>query len=455
MISHIEVDGFRSLTKFSLDLRPGLNIMVGPNGAGKTNIILFFEFLASLFEHNLPEAINRCGGAGSIFRKTEDDGFTKEIKITVSGYTKSPFAKSEPRHIQYKYDLIIGLSHEHDFVFFSSQKFSMSSSRVRKQNAPWDLIISSSMDQEEYKTNFNVEKLDFRKTGDSVWRFGAGQNSSKAKKTDSIASFFSRQADLNRPLPAYTGGIMSEARDVVRDFTSGNALNVEPSIAKLYEDSATAPGIKRNGGGLAATLYSLDRTENSIGPQLRNRRRAIGPYASQRFHAPRGTLSRINEYVRLVNDEIVKIGVVKDHDDNNLKIFVNLKGPKKELRLPFAFMSDGTIKWITLVTAIFTNREMFAIEEPENFIHPAMQQEILELMRNARRFSREDSFVLMTTHSETLLNAASPEEIITVRMENGQTIPNRPENSDALKKEINRSGFGLGYLYLAGALENG
>ncbi len=48
MITKIYVDGFRSLSTFSMVLQPGLNMLVGPNGSGKTNIILFFEFLSHI-----------------------------------------------------------------------------------------------------------------------------------------------------------------------------------------------------------------------------------------------------------------------------------------------------------------------------------------------------------------------------------------------------------------------
>ncbi len=118
-------------------------------------------------------------------------------------------------------------------------------------------------------------------------------------------------------------------------------------------------------------------------------------------------------------------------------------------------MSDGTVKWAALVTAIFTNRNMFAVEEPKNFIHALMQMEIIKLMREVSRgVGTSNYFVLMTTHSETLLNAASPEEIIVVRMENGGTRVRRPEDTHAVRAEINESGFGLGYMYLSGILDN-
>lgn len=84
-----------------------------------------------------------------------------------------------------------------------------------------------------------------------------------------------------------------------------------------------------------------------------------------------------------------------------------------------AFLSDGTLKWLTLVTAVLTSDNIFCIEEPENYLHPWMQAEMCMLMREHLEAKKESAFILMTTHSETLLNAARPEEVIVVDMKHG------------------------------------
>jgi predicted ATPase len=63
MITKIEVDGFKSLSGFELNLNSGLNILVGPNGSGKTNIVLFFEFLSKLTTNQVGNAVSSVGGA--------------------------------------------------------------------------------------------------------------------------------------------------------------------------------------------------------------------------------------------------------------------------------------------------------------------------------------------------------------------------------------------------------
>ena len=462
MITQIQINGFRSLVDFDLRLRSGLNILVGPNGAGKTNIILFFEFLSSLFSTNLTEAVNRCGGAGSIFTKTIDSGQIKEIHAIINGRTISRFAKNEIRYVHYRYEFEICLSEEEDFVFYKNQKISVASSSIAKRPSKkqWDAVLSSSMESvERANTKLRIEKVDLRKTKNIVGHF-AGTNTSRSQRIQQIQVFLERMNDAGLPIVLVSSRLIEELREVIADFQGGEALNIVPSVAKLHEDSATPPGINRDGAGLAATLYYLQRVGASrYRYQRQIRRRLIstrfvgGIRVPAKFSHRPSALRKINKYASLLNPEIIEIGVDKDHEENKLKIFVRMKNENGDLKLPFSLMSDGTIKWIALVTAIFTSENMFAIEEPENFIHPAMQQEILILMRGVTDQVRRNYFVLMTTHSETLLNAASPDEVIVVNMINGQSTAHRPDDPKLLASEINRSGFGLGFLYLTGALD--
>ena len=47
MITKIEVNGFKSLSNFELELHTGLNILVGPNGSVKQILYCFSNFYPS------------------------------------------------------------------------------------------------------------------------------------------------------------------------------------------------------------------------------------------------------------------------------------------------------------------------------------------------------------------------------------------------------------------------
>jgi energy-coupling factor transporter ATP-binding protein EcfA2 len=82
MITRIEIDGFKSLRAFSLDLEP-LTAIVGPNGAGKSNLFDALSLVSRVAEVSLLTAFK--GGRGRIrdqFSRTAD-GAEKTIRIAV------------------------------------------------------------------------------------------------------------------------------------------------------------------------------------------------------------------------------------------------------------------------------------------------------------------------------------------------------------------------------------
>lgn len=161
---------------------------------------------------------------------------------------------------------------------------------------------------------------------------------------------------------------------------------------------------------------------------------------------------KIQDYLRLANKTIENLDVINDPFDNRLVLKVNILTEEYDAVLPLSAMSDGTIKWITLITAILTSNSIFSIEEPENFLHPWMQAEIVRIMRNHIHEKDEESCIIMTTHSESLLNYAEPGELILVEFFNGKTDAFRIEDIEVIKDEISRSGLGLGHFYFSNSL---
>jgi len=102
------------------------------------------------------------------------------------------------------------------------------------------------------------------------------------------------------------------------------------------------------------------------------------------------------------------------------------------------------------VTALATEQQSLFIEEPENFLHPKLQENIVEIIREEILNSQTPRFALVTTHSETLLNKLRPSEIVLASMIGGRTHSNRIDDPDEISKIISECGFGLGYFYVSG-----
>jgi predicted ATPase len=457
MITRLKVDGFRSLSHFDMTINPGLNILVGPNGSGKTNIVSFLQFLAYMATYPLADAVTKAGGAGSVFQKIRNREYRKGLTALIEGvYTNEQDEQDRPvaprrrqtatSSVRYIYTFELSASPELDVVVYQAQELRAWISSGRRPpsnsgNPDFQINIDTKNDAEPVLT---IPYFEFAKFEININSGRQGPN--KTRFEEMMTHFILIRGDSDENLIRRLGAFISDLQNLSADFTGGEIFNIIPSQVKLPEDSAKAPFIQSDGSGLAPTLYALQK----------NTRRWPSAGLFRRVHRelPAGAFQQIIKYLRTVNETIISVNVVNDPFDNRLKIVVVIFGEEGEVELPFSSMSDGTVKWASLITAILTYESIFAIEEPENFLHPLMQKEILNIMRENVQRRGGQSFVIMTTHSETLLNAADPTEVVVVSIFNGITRTERATDPESLRKQIQRTGFGLGYFYISGALEN-
>jgi predicted ATPase len=107
------------------------------------------------------------------------------------------------------------------------------------------------------------------------------------------------------------------------------------------------------------------------------------------------------------------------------KVQVRLEERHLRTTIPLARMSDGTIRWLTLL-AILLNPDappLVCIEEPELGLHPDMIHELAKLLIDASSRMR----LIVTTHSDRLVEEFSemPEAVVVCEKENGASILRR------------------------------
>ena len=83
--------------------------------------------------------------------------------------------------------------------------------------------------------------------------------------------------------------------------------------------------------------------------------------------------------------------------------FIQKWTEKKRVRFGAFNMSDGTLRALGILAAVFQQRvpSVLVIEEPESTIHPGAVGSILDILRHAGRFMQ----VVVTTHSPDILDA--------------------------------------------------
>lgn len=442
MLKEINVSGFKSLENFSLEFHRGLNVIVGPNGSGKTNILSFLEFLSHLCRNRLLDAVSRSGGAGRIFRKTSAGKLGGSISFTIrgDGYYRDYHAAGEAKQVKYEYSAEVHLREETGSLLYGSQTLKL----AFDDNREWPVEVEALIDENETSKIYVSPKTENHFHD----RYSPRKSKRDPELQTAIKEILKRNCQ-HTPLYQILERYLPGTSILVIDLQGAQSFNISPSAVRRLEDIASEPVIEEDGRGLAAVLFALTKTRQSEEDYWDDYRFQ----ANYRFAQPDELFTKIIAYSRVVSDAIQDITVEPDAIENQLRIFVKVDYGDGSIKLPFSLVSDGTAKWFALVTAIITSTSVFAIEEPENFLHPLMQREIVRIVRDEFSTGATDVFAVMTTHSETILNSVDPEEMILVHMEDGRSIAKRPSNGADVREEINRTGFGAGYYYLAGAIE--
>lgn len=439
MLRELRADGFRSLENFSFAIKPGLNVLVGPNGAGKTNIIKFLEFLSNTTNGSISETVSRSGGVGELFSRRDDFSENRDIVFGFSGSGPNFNFSGESDQST---DIVT-------YEFYS--RISLNQNQIFFQNQTLRLWINKNPDI------FSRDRPDI----EIDWR-------RDNKKTGSLSSYIvnskklgSRKDDLSNELKEFAlSGMLVEAPiyhyqnyrmpfmfRITADLSSGRAYNIVPSRAREASDIAEPPGIRADGSGLGATIYALKRAA-----QHNNQFQ----FYSSMYHEyySEDLFSRLKEFCRIIDPNMTDVDATSQIVENKIVVQCSFAIFGKNVERPIAILSDGTVKWLSLVTAVLTSRSAFCIEEPENYLHPRLQEEVIALLRSVLEDTRsQERFALVTTHSETLLNALYPQEVVVTRMEYGSTRCTRTTDSSHIDRMINETGFGLGYFYKTGALD--
>ncbi len=472
MLRSIHVDGFKSLINCSVVLRPGVNILIGAQGAGKSNILMFMAFLSAMFTRPAVEAVYEFGGVGRIFSRTAMHGLGRKISVRLAGggIYRARFGAKNSLYAEYDYEFTIAYSEDIETVFFENQnlKFFQTSNEeevVHRESSGnfdvWDVHVEQSAHVDGFRIvnqcktlKFNSKKVDQKFAGINPRYFLADSDDSEKV----FADRFNKFGNCSFPIVEDLGNVFPSARYFITDFSRSKILNIDPKVVKNGEDCATSPGIEEDGEGVAATLHALGRAKLSPNSEKQSMPRIEwNENYSTGIRDPKIVLEMIQNSVKFACEEIESIQPVKDQYTNKIQVHADLKSNNGIVNLPISLLSDGTAKWLALITSVLTNRSILAIEYPENFIQTCMQSELLNIIRDCISNADEDSsnnFMFLTTHSETMLNSADPSEIIIVSMENGSTRTRRIKRIEDVRNVIQGDGFGLGHMYRCGKLED-
>jgi predicted ATPase len=180
-------------------------------------------------------------------------------------------------------------------------------------------------------------------------------------------------ASLSLPV---VGGEESFA-PVLRTLAGMRVYSIEPVKLREMQEPDSGTSLKSDGSNATSVLREIERQSGR-------------------------DFARISDILATIVPNTRQVHVKKHGKSLSLE-FTQEWGEKKRLKFEGFSMSDGTLRAIGLLAAVFQRPapSLIAIEEPEATIHPGALESVLDLLRHASKQMQ----VVITTHSPDLLEA--------------------------------------------------
>jgi len=176
--------------------------------------------------------------------------------------------------------------------------------------------------------------------------------------------------------------------------------NLYPELMRGLQQPDKGDRLARDGRNLASVVSRLKQEEGALAK------------------------GRIEEYLRVIVPGIVGIDPLGLGHMETLQFRQSVDGAKDPWRFNAQSMSDGTLRALGILVALFQTHTrsgipLVGIEEPETALHPAAAGVLMDALKEASQFVQ----VVVTSHSADLLDDADLDgsQILAVANERGNT----------------------------------
>lgn len=192
---------------------------------------------------------------------------------------------------------------------------------------------------------------------------------------------------------------MSVFRPVFDALTSMGFYNLNPKLMREPQKPQDGRLLKPVGENIVSVLGHLER----VAPER---------------------MAEIQSYLQTVVPMVHGVERKQIGPLETLEFRQDMAGSKHPWRFPAQNMSDGTLRALGVLTALFQGNRDYAplligIEEPETALHPAASAALREALSKAA----EQTQIIVTSHSPDLLDSPSisPDQLLAVVSEGGET----------------------------------
>jgi len=162
---------------------------------------------------------------------------------------------------------------------------------------------------------------------------------------------------------------------------------------------------------------------------------------------------RLNDILKILSSRVPRLERVEAEMLADGRLLLQIKDAPFERPILAKFASDGTLKMLSYLTLLYDPEPppLIGIEEPENYLHPRLLQDVAEECRNAT----ERTQIMVTTHSPFFVNGFKPEELwVLYRDMHGYTHARSAKDMQGIS-DFMAEGAKLGQLWMEGYLDVG
>ncbi|GAA4317197.1 AAA family ATPase [Compostibacter hankyongensis] len=458
MYINIEIENFKSIVSTKLELQKGLNILIGQNGAGKTCTLYSLKFIKDILTKGVGLAMARGGGPSRIYHRGKRK-ITFRIKLDYG----ERVINSRKRDTTCYWTLSVEQKGREKIATISYEGISI------------DCEIGGNIENV-----LNIE-IDRKNVDKPISNFKLNTTVAGKDILDIRRNRFDRKKEyLFENMRVHIEGILAklkkngdksllsilwlEDRSLAKlfsFFSSLNEYNIIPERARQATEQLPYSKMESNGFGISEVIYALEKRNfhklsivNEIYdiddyefPIFRDYYFGSGFMTRKDRKNIESAFGRINRELSAAVKPISNVSVKIDNSTGRRYVVFNTS---KNTFYPDE-VSDGTIKWLCIVTSIYVGfSNIYLLEEPENFLHPWMQQKLIQIMRDQAHES--DTIFLLTSHSITLLNGCNPNEIRIVESTKDGTKIKSIEEEEEITGFLKNSDFRLGDLWVSGGI---
>ena len=216
--------------------------------------------------------------------------------------------------------------------------------------------------------------------------------------------------------------------------------DIDPSIRKMKDIL----------GNIRTYSFEADRIRSTSSSGFNLFLLRDGSNLAQTLHSlltyKRKIFLQIEDVMKQLIPEIEEINVPPTEDGKQVYLSIREEGIPEPLK--YHNISDGTLRILAFVTALYLESTIIAFEEPENCVHPYLFETVVDLCRKA------PVQVAVTTHSPYLISKVSdPKEILLVGKDKGKTTIKPVDNLDKVRRLL-EEGIPLGEIWYMGELQD-